>query len=236
MNEFFNSPVFHLTLTLLVYVMSQKFYKNFKYIIFHPLLVSIVVLIIYMKLTQTPFETYKNNTQMITFWLSPSVVALGLPLYLYLKTLKGNVTRVLLAIFFGSFVGIVSVVLIAKLLGASDEVIVSLSPKSITTPVAMQISKSMGGNEALTIAVVFITGFLGALFGWEFFKLLGIKNPLAIGIGTGAASHAVGTAEIVKKDEKFGAYGALGLALTAVTTAVLCPIIVPLLLKWLQGF
>lgn len=45
----------------------------------------------------------------------------------------------------GCIVGVVSVVLIAKLMGASDEIIYSLAPKSVTTPIAMEVTKSLGG-------------------------------------------------------------------------------------------
>lgn len=234
MNEFFNSPLFHLMLTLVLYKLCYEFYKKYKYKIFHPGMITIILLIVYMKISGTSFEDYNNNTQIISFWLGPSVVALGLPLYLYIRQLKGNYLKVLLAMVCGSISGIVSAVTIAWLLGADDYVLNSMGAKSITTPIAMEISRGLGGSPSLTLAVVFITGFIGALFGWGYLKLLKVTDDTAIGVATGASSHAVGTAEIVKKGENFGAFGALGMALNGILTAILAPLIMPYLLKILH--
>jgi len=236
MKAFFDTPVFHLMLTLVVYILSNKLYNRHKYKILHPSMVSITILILYIQLTGTSFGDYTQNTFMISFWLGPSVVALGLPLFLYLRHLQGIYFRSFLAIVAGCLVGMISVVVIAKLLGASDVILYSLAPKSVTTPIAMEISKGLGGIPSLTIAVVFITGFVGALFGWGFLRMLGIKDDKAIGIAVGTASHAVGTAEIVKKAEYFGAYGALGMAINGILTAILSPLIVPLLVQFLDYF
>ncbi len=234
MKPFFDTPLFHLMITLLVYWLSSLLFNKFKYKILHPGIVSISVLILFVKLTGTPFQDYNTNTSLISFWLGPSVVTLGLPLYLYMKHLQGSYIRVFLAMITGSLIGIISVVVIAKLLGAPDVILYSLAPKSVTTPIAMEVSKGLGGIPSLTIAVVFITGFTGALFGWGFLSLIGVKDEKAIGISIGAAAHAIGTAEIIKNGEKFGAYGALGMALNGVLTALFAPLIVPFLVELLN--
>ncbi len=234
MKAFFDTPLFHLTITLIVYWLSSLLFAWFKYKILHPGIISILFLIFFLKLTNTPFQDYSANTSLLSFWLGPSVVALGLPLYLYIKHLQGSYVRVFLALIAGSLIGIISVVVIAKLLGASDEILYSLAPKSVTTPIAMEISKGLGGIPSLTIAVVFITGFTGALFGWGFLSLLKIKDEKAIGISMGAAAHAIGTAEIIKNGEKFGAYGALGMALNGVLTAIFAPFVTPFLIEVLN--
>lgn len=236
MTEFLDSPLFHLMITLLVFWLSSLLYNKFKYKILHPGIISILALIIYLKITKTPFDDYNKNTSLITFWLGPSVVALGLPLYLYIKHLKGSYVRVLLALLAGSIIGMVSVVIIAKLLGASNAIAYSLAPKSVTTPIAMEVSKGLGGIPSLTIAIVFITGFVGAIFGWGFLKLIGIKDKKAIGIAMGTSSHAIGTSEIVKNGEEFGAYGAIGIALNGILTAIFAPIIIPPLIHLLNSF
>lgn len=234
MKEFLDTPLFHLTLTLLIFWLCNLLYNKFKYKILHPGITSIAILIVYLKITQTPYEDYNKNTSLISFWLGPSVVTLGLPLYLYIKHLKGSYVRVFLAMIAGSLSGIISVVIIAKILGASDIIAYSLSPKSVTTPIAMEVSKGLGGIPSLTIATVFITGFIGALFGWSFLTKLGIKDHKAIGIAMGTAAHAIGTAEIVKNGEKFGAYGALGMALNGVLTAIFAPLLTPYLVHLLN--
>lgn len=235
MKEFLDTPLFHITLTLLVFWLCNLLFTKYKYKILHPGITSIILLIVYLKVTHTSYEDYNNNTSLISFWLGPSVVTLGLPLYLYIKHLKGSYIRVFIAMIAGSLAGIISVVVIAKILGASDIIAYSLSPKSVTTPIAMEVSKGLGGIPSLTIAIVFITGFVGALFGWGFLTKLGIKDHKAIGIAVGSASHAIGTAEIVKNGEKFGAYGALGMALNGVLTAIFAPIVTPYLIQLLNS-
>ncbi|MDR1876450.1 MAG: LrgB family protein [Flavobacteriaceae bacterium] len=233
MIAFIDTPLFHLMITLLAYWLSNLLFNKFRYKILHPGIVSILVLILFLKLTDTSFQDYNDNTSMLSFWLGPSVVALGLPLYLYIRHLQGNFFRFFLAMIAGSLIGIISVVVIAKLLGASDIILYSLAPKSVTTPIAMEISEGLGGIPSLTIVVVFITGFVGALFGWGFLSKMRINDEKAIGIAMGAASHAIGTAEIVKNGEKYGAYGALGMVLNGVLTAVFAPIIMPPLIHLL---
>lgn len=129
----------------------------------------------------------------------------------------------------GCVAGLVSVVLLAELFGASREVVLSLAPKAVTTPIAMEISAAMGGVTPLTAAVVVCTGIFGGMAGFRMVRLSRIKSPIASGLSIGTAAHAVGTASALERGERYGAFSSLGLTLNGLLTALLAPLILSLL-------
>lgn len=233
MNDLLTHPLLHLCLTLSFYLLASWLFKRLKWALFNPVLVAVAALIGFLMFTGTSFEVYAHNTQVISFWLGPSVVALGLPLYLNLKKVKSHLMHIALSMLTGSFLGIVSVVVIARLLGASKTVLLSLAPKSVTTPIAMEVSREIGGIPSLTAAMVIAVGILGAMVGWNLMQLLRIKDAKAIGLAIGAASHGVGTAWIAPHGKEYSAFGGLGMALNGILTAILTPWIMPYLMEWL---
>ena len=126
-------------------------------------------------------------------------------------------------------IGIVSVVVVAQLLGATKEVVVSLAPKAVTTPIAMEISSAVGGIPPLTAAVVICTGIFGGMAGFRMVKMSRIKSPIASGISIGTAAHAIGTSAAMEKGYRYGAFSSLGLTLNGLFTALLTPFILSIL-------
>ncbi len=233
MNNLFSQPLFHITLTLVLFFLSRWIFLKLKWPLFNPVLLTIGILVGIMMITHTPYEVYKQNTEVISFWLGPSVVALGLPLYLYLRQIKAQIIRILFGMISGSLSGIISVVVIALLLGGSKEVILSLAPKSVTTPIAIEVSQEIGGIPPLTAAIVITVGIFGAMIGWQVMQWLRIKEAKAIGLAIGAASHGIGTAWIATHGKEYSAYGGLGMALNGALTALFTPWIMPWLINWL---
>ena len=229
MTELFTSKVFSITITLCVFYFAQKMYARWKYALLNPVLLSILALIAFLKLTHVSYADYFEGGQIISFFLGPAVVALGVPLYLQLPEIKKRGKAILLAVLLGSAGGILAAAGIAAALGASRAVIISLAPKSATTPIAMGIVEKLGGIPALTAAIVIATGILGAVAGPWFLKLIGVTSPTAFGLALGAAAHGIGTARAVEEGEIQGALSGLALGLNGIFTAILTP----LLLKWL---
>ena len=192
-------------------------------IILNPILIAIALLICFLKLTNVSYEKYYEAGSLIEFWLKPAVVALGVPLYLQLRMIKKQLMPIIVSQLAGCLVGLVSVTIIAKLLGASPEVIMSLAPKSVTTPIAMEVSGAVGGIPSLTAAVVIVVGLFGAICGFK------VGSPIAQGLSMGTASHAVGTSRAMEVSGKYGAYASLGLTLNGILTALLTPTILHLL-------
>ncbi|MEG1563045.1 MAG: LrgB family protein [Bacteroides sp.] len=227
--NYFENEFFLLAITFGVYFLAKLLQKRTGYVLLNPILLTIALLIFFLKITRISFETYNQGGHLIEFWLKPAVVALGVPLYLQLKTIKKQILPILLSQLAGCVVGVVSVVLIAKVMGASQEVILSLAPKSVTTPIAMEVTKTLGGIPSLTAAVVVCVGLLGAILGVKVMKLTRIDSPIAQGLSLGAAAHAVGTSAAMDISGKYGAYASLGLTLNGIFTALLTPTILRLL-------
>ncbi len=218
-----------LTLTFGVYYFAKLAQKKTGFTLLNPILVTIAIIILFLKFTGISYETYNKGGHLIEFWLKPAVVALGVPLYLQLETIKKQFMPILLSQLIGCIVGIVSVVLTAKWMGASQEVILSLAPKSVTTPIAIEVTQTIGGIPSLTAAVVVCVGLLGAVLGMKTMRLLRVNSPIAQGLSLGTASHAVGTSVAMGISSKYGAYASLGLTLNGILTALLTPTILRLL-------
>ncbi len=227
--EILSNNIVLLSLTFGIYHLARQLQKRIGWVVFNPILVTIVVLIVFLKLTGISYETYEEGGRYIDFWLKPAIVALGVPLYQHLGQIRRQLFPILVSQLVGCLVGLVSVVAIASLMGASHDVVVSLAPKSVTTPIAMEVSKAAGGIPSLTAAIVVCVGIFGAVFGFKILEVWHVKNPYSQGIGMGTASHAVGTSKAMEKGETYGAYSSLGLILNGVLTALLAPLVLRLM-------
>ena len=212
--EFLESNVFLIAITFLTYLGARKLQTLTGLVILNPVLITIAVLILFLKLTGISYETYSQSGHMVEFWLRPAIVALGVPLYTQLRTIRQQLMPILISEFAGCVAGIVSVVAIAKALGASKEIIISLAPKSVTAPIAIDISSQLGGIPSLTAAIVVCVGLTGAI--------LGLKvNPFAKSISMGTAAHVIGTSRMAEFGEQYGAFATLGIIINGILTAIL---------------
>ena len=224
--KIFENPLLLLGITFGVYYGAQMLQKRYKSVFLNPVLLSVSILIGYLIVFNISYETYEQQAGMyIDFWLKPSIVAMGVPLYQQLSKIKKQILPLLVSQFIGSLVGIISVSYISKWLGASDEIIRSLAPKSVTTPIALEISKTLHGITSLTVAAVIVTGILGAILGYQVLRWTGIR-----GISLGTASHALGIMAALNLSEKHAIYASLGMIFNGVFTAVLAPIVIPFIL------
>lgn len=224
--DFLGNTYFLLALTFIVYAASQILQARTSLSLLNPILISAAVLIAYLKATEVSIETYNEAGQYIEFWLKPAIVALGVPLYKQLSAIR---KQLLLSELAGCVVGIVSVVLLARLLGATQEVVLSLASKSVTTPIAMEVTRSVGGIPALTAAVVICVGIFGSMTGFKVMKLSRIGRPMSQGLSLGTAAHAMGTSRAMDVSDKYGAFASLGLTINGILTALLAPTILSLL-------
>ena len=227
--EIMSNPIILLAITFGIYYVARQIQKWTGWVVLNPILITIAALIALLQLTGISYETYEQGGQYIEFWLKPAIVALGVPLYQNLGQIRRQLLPILMSQLVGCLVGIVSVTLIASALGASHEVIVSLAPKSVTTPIAMEVCKTSGGIPSLTAAIVVIVGLFGAVFGFKILEVWHVRNPFSQGISMGTAAHAVGTSRAMEKGETYGAYSSLGLILNGVLTALLTPFVLKLL-------
>lgn len=224
MKEIFTSPLAMLTLTLGVYYGSLWLYRRVRFPLLHPLLVSIALIITILRLGGISYEAYAEATTIIDMMLGPSIVALGYLLYKQAAHIKGNTVTIFTSVTVGAAISILSVVIIARMMGADHTITSSLAPKSATTAIALSISGNSGGIPAVTSVVVIIVGIFGGIIGPSVLRILGVKNELAQGLALGSAAHAMGTARAIEMGSVQGAVGGLAIAIMGIMTAVLVPV------------
>lgn len=208
-------------MTFAVFYGAQKLRDRTGLQFLHPVLVTIAVLIGFLKLSGLTYEDYSVSGKFIEFWLKPAIVALGLPLYTQLKSIRRQFVPILMSELAGCVIGIVSVAMIAKGMGASREIIISLVPKSVTTPIAIEITSQLGGIPSLTAAIVVVVGLIGAVCGLRVLTIGRIYSPIAMSISMGTAAHVIGTSRASQLSDRYGAYATVGLILNGVLTSVL---------------
>jgi len=192
--SYVNNEFFLIALTFTLYFLAKQLNKRTGWVLLNPILLTIAALIAFLKLTGVSYDTYNQGGHLIEFWLRPAVVALGVPLYLQLETIKKQFLPILISELAGCVTGIVSVVLIARSMGASRDVILSLAPKSVTTPIAMEVTRAVGGLPSLTAAVVVCVGLLGAVVGYKTMHVAHVHGSMAQGLSMGTAAPPLGTA------------------------------------------
>ena len=219
----FSGEVFLLTLVMGSFLLGVFLYKRTQITLLQPLLITMLIIIPFLKITGIEYQTFYEKTNILNFLLGPSVVALGYVLYEQIENVKGNVISILTSVFVGSVVGIVSVVLIAKAFGADRLLMASLAPKSVTTPIAISLAEKDGGAPALTAAFVVICGLFGGLVGPIILRRLGINSKIAKGLAMGSSSHALGTARAMEMGALEGAISGLAIGIMGIMTALLIP-------------
>lgn len=220
-NEIIRSEIFLITLTFLLFWVFSWIQRKSGIALLNPMIFTIGSLIAFLKLAGITYSEYRESGVMIEFWLKPAIVALALPLYNELKHIRRQLVPLMVAEFVGCVVGIVSVVLIAKWLGGSEAVIRSLAPKSVSTPIAIEISRQIGGIPALTSAIVVVVGMIGAMVGLKTMAVGRVKSPVSKSLGMGTAAHVIGTNRIGEYGERYGAYATLALIINGILTAFL---------------
>jgi len=220
------SPLLHLALTLIAYVIGDWLYRRANnHPLLHPVLLAVVMLVTALTLSGTDYPTYFEGAQFVHFLLGPATVALAVPLYFNVARLRRLWLPLAAGLVAGAITAIVSAVAIAWALGASDQTLLALAPKSVTAPVAMGITEKLGGPPSLTAILVVSTGILGAVLGPWALDLLRVRDAATRGFAIGTASHGIGTARAFQESETAGAFAGLAMGLNTVATSLLLPLL-----------
>ncbi|GAB5097172.1 LrgB family protein [Caballeronia sp. LP006] len=227
------TPLLGLTITLLAYLIAQRIYAAFKFNpLANPVLIAVAIVVVVLKTSNTPYDTYFDGAQFVHFLLGPATVALALPLYRQLANLRRLALPIIVSLAAGSLTAIVSAVSVGALMGASRQTVASLAPKSATTPIAMAVAKQVGGVPSLTAVLVISTGVFGAVAARGILNLLRVNEVEARGFALGVASHGIGTARAFQVSEEMGAFAGLGMGLNGVFTAFVVPVLLPMLARF----
>ena len=225
------TPLFWLTITLVAYQIAHWVYRRCgAHPLANPVLIAVALLVTLLQITQTPYDAYFSGAQFVHFLLGPATVALAIPLYGQFQRLVGLAAPLLLALIGGSVTAMLSAVFVGHWLGGSLPTLLSLAPKSVTTPIAMGIAERIGGHPSLAAVMVIATGILGAITAQTIFRWLKIKDDAVGGFALGVAAHGIGTARAFQISETMGAFAALGMGLNGLLTALA----LPSLIQWLR--
>lgn len=221
MSEFFRTSAFAgVTLSLLAYYFGMFLKKKMKLAIFNPLLVSIIFTIAVLLITDVDYEIYNKGAIYLSWFLTPATVCLAIPLYEQWQLLKNNCKAVMVGIISGVITSMLTVFVLAKLMGLSHQEYVTLLPKSITTAIGMGVSEELGGYVTITVAVIVVTGVIGNIFGELICKIFKIEEPIARGLALGTSAHAIGTAKAMELGEIEGAMSSLSIAVAGILTVM----------------
>ena len=220
------SPLLGLTLTLVAYLAGDALYRRAgRHPLANPVLVGVLLLGGLLLATGTDYADYFEGAQFVHFLLGPATVALAVPLYRNVAAVRRSAPAIVSAVTIGSLAAAASAVGLAWAFGGSDGTLLALAPKSVTAPVAMGIAEKIGGAPSLTAVLVILTGVTGATFGGLAMDAVGLRDMRARGFAMGLASHGIGTARALTVSGTAGAFASLAMALNALATATLLPLI-----------
>ncbi len=220
-------------LTIIVYFITKRFYRRFSFILFSPILTSLIVLVLILVLFHISYGTYNQSAIWLTELLKPATVAFAVPLYKHLSILKKHALEIFTGILAGVITAVTSSVILATVVHLNLPVINSLAPRSITTPIAMDVAKEIGGIPVMTAVFVILTALVGLIVAPILIRVLGIRSPLAQGTLYGTGAHGIGTSRAFEIGGLEGTISSLSMILAALFTLAVAPLGVPLLHEWL---
>ncbi len=213
------------SLTIVAYGLARHVYSRYPYPFTLPLVTSTGMIIAVLLILDIDYSIYQQANGWVNHLLGAAVVALAYPLYKQLPMLKRLFVPIMISVTFGSFVGVYSGVLLARWVGIDPLIIGAMAPKSVTTPVAMQVAENLGGASSLTAVFVVIAGVSGVLFSPYLYRWFNITHPIGRGIGMGCASHAIGTAKAFENSEIDGAASSIAMTISAILIAMFVSIL-----------
>lgn len=223
-----DTPIFGLVISVICFEIGLVLSKKTNFPLFNPLLVAMVMIVGIMLAFNIPLEKYELGGDMIKFFLSPITVILAVPLYKQIKEFKKYMMPIMVGISIGVCTSLVAVLMLSKITGISEELTLSLIPKSITTPMGIALSDTINGISGITVVAVILTGICGAVISPIIFRILRITHPVAKGIGLGTSAHAVGTSKAIEMGEVEGAMSGVSIGIAGILTVVLVPILLNL--------
>ncbi len=212
-------PVFGIVFTVVCYAVALVLHRRWRCVA--PIVAARVPLVVLLLAARISYADYNRGGDFLTWWLGPATVALAVPMYRNGRRLRRSLPRLLLVVFAGAVVGMTTAGATAWLLGAPVPVVMSAVPKSVTTPIAVEVARELGGIPQITVALVILAGVLGASFGPAILAIFRVREDRSVGVAIGSASHGIGTASLVRRSELQAAVASWAMAASGVITSLL---------------
>ena len=210
--------------TILLFYVMNFVYRRFTYPLFIPILSTTIVIVIILITSKVPYDTYMSGGQWINKLLGPAVVGMAYPLYIHRDKILKYIVPIFLSVLSALFSGLISITILSKLLSFEKSILLSLLPKSITSPVAIPISEEIGGIPSLTAVFVIFAGLVGAILGPAIFRICRIDKAISRGISMGSASHGIGVSKLGEYGEETLTMGSVSMTLSAILGSFVCPL------------
>jgi len=224
LNILTNNLLFGIVLSLMAFEIGLYINRKTKLSLFNQLLIAIALVICFLVAFNIDFEDYNNGAKFINMFLGPATVILAVPLYKQLELLKKHSKAILIGVLLGSVIGMFSVMALSYILGLDAMLIKSLLPKSVTTPIGIELSTQLGGIVPITVLAIILSGIIGAVMGPSICKAFKITDKVAIGVSIGTAAHAVGTTKALELGETEGAMSGLSIGIAGLMTVFIAPL------------
>lgn len=223
MSQYFESTLFGVTITIIAFFIGKYINQKTKKAILNPILISVFLIILFLKKYNIDYETYNKGGSIISFFIAPATVVLAVPLYKNIKLLKGRWVPITVGIIIGSLAGLVTIFVLCKIFRIEDIIMISMFPKSTTAAISMEIADSIGGLPNLAAFFTAISGISGNILGEYVFNIFKIKSRIAKGVAFGTSSHALGTAKAMEMGEAEGALSSLSITVAGIISVFLIP-------------
>ncbi len=229
MNSLLQTSVyFGVLISIAAYETGEFLRKKYKHPLLNPLLISIIITMLFLKLFKVDYNTYNQGAKYLSYLLTPATVALAVPLYRQIQLLKDNFKSIMAGITAGTAASLGLMYVLSLIFKLSESEYATLLPKSITTAIGMGVSEELGGIVTITVALIVLTGISGNIMGEFVCKIFKITNPIAKGVALGTSAHAIGTAKAMEMGEIEGAISSLSIAVAGILTVVLAPLFMKL--------
>ncbi|TCL76777.1 putative murein hydrolase (TIGR00659 family) [Hydrogenispora ethanolica] len=229
MKALWHSPLFGILLSVLAFEIGLFINRRTKLAVLNAYLISVLLIIGVLLHFRISLASFNVGGQFISLFLGPATVVLAVPLYRQLPLLRANIVPIMAGVGAGSVTAVASALVFAKWFGLDPAVGISLVPKSVTTPIGIEVAKELGGITPITVAAIIVSGIAGAVIGPALCRCCGIRDKVAVGIAIGTASHAIGTTKALELGETEGAMSGLAIGIAGLVIVLLAPLLVRLI-------
>ncbi|MCU6798057.1 LrgB family protein [Paenibacillus sp. WQ 127069] len=219
LHDFLQQPMFGLALSVIAYAIALRLNQQWKWL--HPLFISSGLIIGFMLCAHIPYESYRLGGDFLVLLLGPATVALGIPIYKNARRIRSSLVAIMSGITIGSIAALLLSGVLVWSLGGTAELMVTMMPKSVTSPIALEISRKAGGIPELTAVLTVLTGLFGSMFGRSLLRLVGVRDDISIGVAMGTSSHGIGTARVIRDSELQGSISGFSMGAAAIITSLL---------------
>ncbi|MCX2783792.1 LrgB family protein [Microbulbifer thermotolerans] len=225
MTDFLLSPLFAMPLNLCAFLLGLALYRRTNTALLHPIVGAGLMVAAVLWSLDIPYDAYREASGVLYVLLGPAVVALAVPVKQNLTVVRQAGWPLAVTIAVGALLAPITAMGIALILGATQTVLMALTGKSITTPIAMALAEKIHTAQSLAAGIAVFTGVVGAVAGPPLLNRLNIRDHRVIGIALGVNAHAVGTARALEISALCGAFAALAMGLCGALTAMVLPLL-----------